>query len=455
MTSKDRSKVMLYPRPNEGSLAATFLVAAYVLACFTPILSEVGGLHWFEVFPLALGAFLLNGWRFNFRAATPFLLIIGLVLMGACLALLRAEDLRQAAWNTAALTVTLTSLCLMLPTLAASRCRRFVIIVVCVAACATALRVHNFVELYGDETRHLLTGRGNDKNIIGLIITVGEITCLSLALFLRSGRQPKVVTFSFRLGLIVIAAVLIYHVAFTFSRSALLVSLMMSAVVIGFLGLRHRLLGVALALTLGLAFAGVAALAIPKLLERLPSWSMHYDRFINWRTDDAMAARRETTKKGLLTVAENPIIGIGHGMTKGYIADGETGNQRDRLIHNGHLAMWAELGLPGLLATIGVLSVTLKQAWVHVRARQTRPWDICCVFVAMTIFAMSFFLDCSTLYWLSAGLVSGICYQQRVQACRFRIVMSASSANGIAPSRRPFLRMNRPKVQYVRFVSAR
>ena len=173
----------------------------------------------------------------------------------------------------------------------------------CGAACATALRVHNFVALYGDETRHLLVGRGNDKNIIGLIITLGEITCLTLALFLRSCRQPKVLTFTLRLGLIGVAAVLMYLVAFTFSRSALLVSVAMSAAVLAFFGLRHRLLGVALALSLGLALAGVAALVIPKLLERLHSWSMHYDRFINWRTDDTLDARRETAQKGLLTVA--------------------------------------------------------------------------------------------------------------------------------------------------------
>src|SRR5271157_5140305 len=101
MTWRDTPKAVLYAKPYQAPLAGTLLVSGYVLACFTPILSAVGGLRWFEVAGVALSAFWLNGRQFSFRAATPFLLVAGLVVMGACLGLLRAEDPKQAAWNAA------------------------------------------------------------------------------------------------------------------------------------------------------------------------------------------------------------------------------------------------------------------------------------------------------------------------------------------------------------------
>jgi O-antigen ligase len=187
---------------------------------------------------------------------------------------------------------------------------------------------------------------------------------------------------------------------------------------------KAKLRGLTLAVLVAGAIVGVASVAIPVILTQLPSWEMHFDRLVHWRTDDAMSGRRDLLEKGWLIVRENPVLGVGVGMSKPYVPAGASLRRKGGLIHNGYLTAWAELGMAGLVTALVLIGLWLAEMRARILEPCWRTVDFLCLVVAGTILAMNFFLDYPPIFWLCATLICGLHYQRR---CRGESLKAAPS----------------------------
>jgi O-antigen ligase len=389
------------------------LVGLFTFNSFSPLGVLRFQLRWYHVLAFGIVVFAANRGRLNLKAALPFLLITSLTLLGAFLAPFRSGFTEDVLRNTVGLAVSLLGFLLLLPTLAAEQSRRWVIVSLLICSFLWLLKLRSVVAMLGDETRLALSGPGLDKNFIAFILVLGMTILLGVTLFWSLRRRGARSGFWIRITSLAAALGLLFSLAFTFSRSGIVVALFMISVSLIIYALKFRLRGVAISLSLLALIAVLGSIAVPAILVKLPSWTMNYDRLVNWRTDDAMRARRDLLRKGWLIVQENTIVGVGPGMSKPYVAADDLGGRWGKLIHNGYLTTWAELGLPGLAASLVLIGIWIAEVARRIRDFRAGTSDFICLLVAGAMLAMNFFLDYGTVYWLFATLTCAMAYDRR------------------------------------------
>ena len=432
----------LKPRPLpaqprcQASWLSSLLVALFTFYSFSPINVLRFQSRWYYVLAFCLVIFAANRARFSVRAAGPFLAVSGLTILGAFLAPLRSGFTEDVLRNSVGMSIGLLSFLLLLPTLAEERSRRWVVLSLLLCSLLWLLRLRSIVAELGDDTHQALSGHGQDKNMIAFVLVLGMTILLGAALFWRGRRGGTLVGWGIRIAALVGSLGMLLFLAFTFSRSGLLVGLFMVFVGLLAYALKNRLGGLAVALCLAALVAGLASVSIPMILARLPSWERNFDRLVHWRTDDNMSARREFLRKGWLIVRENPIVGIGAGMSKAYVLDAGEGIRPGFLVHNGYLTSWAELGLGGLAASLGLIGLWLIEMRARIRDPHSRTVDFACLLASGAMLAMNFFLDYGTILWFFAALICALSYERRLRSAkrnRFGRIYVGGNPSLVAP----------------------
>ena len=402
-------------QPCQATWPSALLLALFTFYSFSPINVLRYEAHWYGVLAFCLVIFAANRARFSVRAAGPFLAVSGLTILGALLTPLRSGFTGDVLNNNLGMSVALLGCLFLLPALAAERSRRWIVLSLLLCSLLWLLRLQSVVAELGDDARLALAGRGHDRNYIAFNLVLGMTILLGVALFWRSRRDGALLGRGIRIAALVGSLGMLMSLALTFSRSGSLVGLFM--VFIGLLAyaLKNRTGGLVRALCLAALVAGLVLCSIPAILARLPSWEMHFDRLAHWRTDDAMSSRRELLLKGWQIVCENPIVGIGAGMSKFYVPQGGAAERSGLLIHNGYLATWAELGSPGLAGVLAVLGIWLFEARLRIFARRAWPVDFICLLASGAMLVMNFFLDYGPVFWYFATLICALTYERRLR----------------------------------------
>jgi O-antigen ligase len=189
----------------------------------------------------------------------------------------------------------------------------------------------------------------------------------------------------------------------TLSRAGMFTLAVLVLVVV----LTMRQLRLKLAILIAAVLAALAILRIPYVSKRL------YRQFDPSYPYNTFEGRLQIWSDTLQMLRDRPIFGTGLRAYQTVMQSYVSGGRKPELYpHNVYLAMWAELGLLGLLAFVALLGTLLWRGWAAF-ARATgfaRPllWGTSAAFIAVAVHGMFdtpyFNNDVSVEFWLLAAL---------------------------------------------------
>ena len=400
-----------------AQLVGVILIGLLFVSLWDVKLLRVQGLgikdiRWFQFLALGMYVFLFHGLGFNFYAARKLLIIYGLMIVGALLSVLRADDVSQVSNNTAGMAAAQISFLLMLPVLATRRLRMMSMLALIGVAVILSVQVLVLTAQFGGRTRFVFKEYIGDKNYVTLCLSLASTALLSFALFWRISSARRLRRVIIRILATIGCFCFIYVASLTYSRSGLLTAISAAVIVLSLYAIKKKVRGWIVSIFLVSTLAILTANFLPEYLEAYPFWKTNFGRFVNWQSDDEMRTRRTLFAKGIELVSENPIIGIGPGLSQfARTEEGQSGTPK-YLIHNSYLTTWVELGMLGLVGCFFYLTYLSKELIAHLQRPNAELINLVWLMTLVPFFIMQFFLDVGTLSMFLIALLAGISYER-------------------------------------------
>lgn len=411
-------KNRLRDRMSSARWAAAALLGVYFLSLWPAPFLSLDNLGWEIVVVLSLAAYVIQGERFNLKAAVILWVVLAFGLLGALLSLLRAPNVDQALWNTLALFINSICLLLFLTTMATQEARKMLLILLIGNGLLWSFEIQRLVNTYGVLSYSTFGETGSGKNSIGFFLALGAVTLFYLSVFFK---RVNPLSFWFlvilRLIFFVTGAWLFFSLSLIYARAALIAALLgiFAICVVFFVQTRRdrRSPAKPLFFMFGLLLLGNSL--IEPVMSVSPQWAVRYERLIegivSGSAEKVSSSRVNLLQKGWALIGDNPFLGVGvAGSRPAYFAD--NASYGVGLLHNSFFTEWADKGILGLFAYI---------VWIIFYAKVVRSlfWSVSVIdrlwlLLFMPLFAAMMFKDFTSLNMLFLTVLGGIYYEQVV-----------------------------------------
>jgi O-antigen ligase len=395
---------MIYKfRAHHWIAAASFVVLFLLLTITKPFLFVSGSVRWYHVLFFSFTTFLFYHKKLNFQYLGKYkklyLLIFFIILLNL---ILNPNNFREIF----GLAVAIISVLILVPFLSNPNARKVLFFTFIYIAAMKILLVYQFSsdEIFFGE----MSGRGKDKNYIGMIFDMVLIMMISRTIITRYIKKTKVHILK-NLVITVFIVFLLYSLLISGSRSAVL-SLIFSIVIILYLVIAHFGVNTTLLRTIIIgSLVLIIGLGIyPKLIDKYYFIGENFARLVEFTSGgrDDISNRVILFYSGIEFIKEKPILGYGIG-----------GEQRisEFNFHNTFFTFWVNFGIFGILFLI----LLIKYFWGEVKSQirtlkrgKGNTYDFLLLIGLFPFFIMFLFLGITTLVFFMMSLLTSFTYER-------------------------------------------
>jgi hypothetical protein len=403
----------LVSKRSQNGLIPSILLGIYYLILWSPpgLFLEAS----FEIV-IALGflAFFIQRQKLDFSNMNLFITVTMLSFFGALISLFRSSNFSEAAWNTIAYAGNIISFMLFLPTLSTQKSRKLLIIIHILVALLWSFEIQRLVGAHGTLNYSTFQETGNNKNFIGMCISMASTACFYIAIFLKLWQKNTLINFLFKTVIGLIGFFLLFNLSLIYARSSLLSSFIGILVILYTLFNKSKKAstGVLKLLAFLIVIAGVVVVALPRIISVSTSWEQLL-KPEGGKEGNTIDDRKVLLDKGLHIISQNPILGLGIGGGRHEVNDFEIGVYYETsLVHNTYLAEWVDKGILGISSLLFLL--TGYYHFVKKRFSILPKIDQAWIVIMCVVFFVMLFKDLGTISMMMLAILAGIIYDQKV-----------------------------------------